>query len=179
MVYLMLADGFEEIEALTPLDILRRAGIPVTTVGVGGKTIRGAHNISVVADIETNEMDLSAVSAIILPGGMPGTLNLKADKSVEKAILSANKKGLLIAAICAAPSILGNLGLLGGKNAVCFPGFENELNGAIISEKSVVRSDNFITAAGAGVAAEFGFEILTYLKNEETADNLRKSMLYK
>lgn len=178
MVYLMLADGFEEIEALTPLDILRRAGISVATVGVGGKSITGAHSIKVEADIETNEMDLSVMSAIILPGGMPGTLNLKADKSVEKAIISANEKGMLIAAICAAPSILGALGLLKNKEAICFPGFEDELKGAALSKNRVVKSGNIITAAGAGVAAEFGFEILTCLKDKEAADKLRKNMLY-
>lgn len=178
MVYLMLADGFEEIEALTPLDILRRADIPTKTVGVGGKTITGAHGISVIADIETKDMNLSDMSAIILPGGMPGTLNLKAAQAVEDAVMYANEKGLLIAAICAAPSILGSLGLLEGKEAICFPGFESELKGALLSKQRVAKSGNIITAAGAGVAAEFGFEILCALKDKKTAENFRKSMLY-
>ena len=178
MVYLMLADGFEEIEALTPLDILHRADIPIKTVGVTGKQITGAHGISVIADIEIREMDLDTLSAIILPGGMPGTLNLKADKTTENAILYANEKGLLVAAICAAPSILGALGLLKNKEAICFPGFENELKGATLSTARVVKSENIITAAGAGVAAEFGFEILSALKDKKSAEDLRKSMLY-
>ncbi len=179
MVYLMLADGFEEIEALTPLDILRRAQIEVKTVGVTGKTVTGAHSIPVVADILLDDIVLEDMSAVILPGGMPGTLNLKNEKAVENAVLYAAEKGLLIAAICAAPSILGNLGLLESKEAICFPGFENELKGADISDKSVVLSGNIITAKGAGVAAEFGFEILKQLKDEDTAQRLKKAMMYR
>lgn len=178
MVYLMLADGFEEIEALTPLDILRRAQIEVKTVGVTGKTVTGAHSIPVVADILLDDIALEDMSAVILPGGMPGTLNLKNEKAVENTVLYAAEKGLLIAAICAAPSILGNLGLLESKEAVCFPGFEDELKGADISDKSVVLSGNIITAKGAGVAAEFGFEILKQLKDEDTAQRLKKAMMY-
>ena len=179
MVYLMLADGFEEIEALTPLDILRRAQIEVKTVGVTGKTVTGAHSIPVVADILLDDIVLEDMSAVILPGGMPGTLNLKNEKAVENAVLYAAEKGLLIAAICAAPSILGNLGLLESKEAICFPGFEDELKGADISDKSVVLSGNIITAKGAGVAAEFGFEILKQLKDEDTAQRLKKAMMYR
>ncbi len=178
MIYLMLADGFEEIEALTPLDILRRAGIEIKTVGVTGKTVIGAHSILVVADILADDIILENMSAIILPGGMPGTLNLKNDKRVENAVLYAAEKGLLIAAICAAPSILGRLGLLKSKEAVCFPGFEDELTGAKILDKKVALSGNIITAAGAGVAAEFSFKILSYLKGTETAEELKKTMLY-
>lgn len=179
MIYLMLADGFEEIEALTPLDILRRAGIEIKTVGVTGKTVTGAHSIPVVADILIEDIVLEDMSAVILPGGMPGTLNLKNEKQVEKALLYAAEKGLLIAAICAAPLILGNLGLLKGKEAICFPGFEDELRGAEISPQSVVKSGNIITAKGAGVAAEFGFEILKHLKDSVTAEKLRISMMYR
>ncbi len=179
MIYLMLADGFEEIEALTPLDILRRAEIEVKTVGVTGKTVTGAHGIPVVADILVEDIDTNGISAVILPGGMPGTLNLKNSKYVEDAVLYAAKNNLLIAAICAAPSLLGNLRLLQNKEAICFPGFENELKGAKISAEKVVRSGNIITAAGAGVAADFGFEILSYLKGSEAAELLRKSMIYR
>lgn len=178
MIYLMLADGFEEIEALTPLDILRRAEIEVKTVGVTGKTVTGAHGIKAQADILIEDIELNSMSGIILPGGMPGTLNLKADKAVESAIHYAADNNLLIAAICAAPSILGALGLLKNKEAICFPGFENELKGAVLSENRVVKSGNIITAAGAGVAAEFGFEILSHLKDNTTAEKLKKSMLY-
>lgn len=179
MIYLMLADGFEEIEALTPLDILRRADIEVRTVGVTGKTVTGAHNIPVTADISIDDIILKDMSAIILPGGMPGTLNLKNNKQVENAVLYAADNNLLIAAICAAPSILGNLGLLEAKEAICFPGFEEQLKGAKISQDKVVKSGNIITAAGAGVAAEFGFEILSTLKDNDTANKLKKAMIYR
>ncbi len=181
MVYLMLADGFEEIEALTPLDILRRAEIEVQTVGVTGQTVTGAHSIPVKADITIKEINLQEITAIILPGGMPGTLNLKADKTVEKAIITAFENGKLIAAICAAPSILGSLGLLKNKTATCFPGFENELIGAEINRDDfVVKCDNFITAAGAGVASEFGFSIVDYLLGStKKSQDLKNTMQYK
>lgn len=178
MVYLFLAEGFEEIEALTPIDILRRADVPVKTVGVGGKTVTGAHGIPVVADITDDDADFGDIDAVILPGGMPGTLNLKSSRKVELAILKATENDRLIAAICAAPMILGTLGLLNNREAVCFPGFEDELKGATISEKPVCKSGNIITACGAGVAAEFGFAILSYLKNEDETKKLRKTMKY-
>ncbi len=179
MVYLFLAEGFEEIEALTPLDILRRADIEVVSVGVGGKAITGAHGIPVTADILADEVDFDKIDAVILPGGMPGTLNLKADKTVEKAVLTAYNNGKLVAAICAAPLILGNLGLLKNREAICFPGFENELIGANISKHRIAVSDNVITAAGAGVASEFGFKIVDFLKgNTKISEVLRKTMKY-
>lgn len=178
MVYLFLAEGHEEIEALTPLDILRRAGVPVKTVGVGGKTVKGAHGIPVVADITDESADFSDIDAIILPGGMPGTLNLQKSEQVNAAIQKATERKSLIAAICAAPMILGELGLLSGREAICFPGFEDKLNGATISNNPVCRSGNIITACGAGVAAEFGFAVLTYLKSESEAAELRKAMKY-
>lgn len=179
MVYLFLAEGFEEIEALTPLDILRRANIAVTSVGVTGKTVTGAHGITVTADITIDAVSLNNIYAVILPGGMTGTLNLKADKTVEKAVLTAYNKGELVAAICAAPMILGNLGLLKNREAICFPGFEKELAGAVISKNRIVVSDNIITAAGAGVAAEFGFEIVDFLTGGiEESQKLKKTMKY-
>ncbi len=180
MVYLMLADGFEEMEALTPLDILRRAEIEVKTVGVTGKTVTGAHSVPVIADITADEIDYNDITAVILPGGMPGTLNLKSDKRVEKAILFANEQKKLIAAICAAPIILGNLGLLFNKCAVCYPGFENELTDAKIEPDAyVVKCENIITAAGAGVASEFGFEIVDYLLgSKEKSTRLKGVMQY-
>lgn len=176
MVYLFLADGFEEIEALAVVDILRRAEIPLKTVGINSSTVTGAHNITVKSDITPSLLDLSKAQAIILPGGMPGTLNLKNSEEVKNAVLYAKNNNLLIAAICAAPSILGALGLLEGREAICFPGFEKELIGAVISDKNVCRDGNIITAIGAGAAMEFGFQIVTYLKDSETADNLRKTM---
>ncbi|MBQ2707781.1 MAG: DJ-1/PfpI family protein, partial [Clostridia bacterium] len=152
MVYLFLADGFEEVEALTPLDMLRRAQVPVTTVGIGGEYIRGAHDIVVKADISAADIDFNDLTAVILPGGMPGTLNLDKSDDVQRAIAYATENDLTVAAICAAPSILGHGGYLSGRNATCFPGFEDELLGAELSDEPLVWDGNILTAKGAGVA---------------------------
>ncbi|MBQ3546968.1 MAG: DJ-1/PfpI family protein [Clostridia bacterium] len=179
MIYVFLANGFEECEALAPIDILRRAGFDVITVGVSGKTAVGAHDIPVICDITTDNLKFENLEAVVLPGGMPGTTNLENDKAVQKAIDYANKNHLLIGAICAAPSILGHGNYLNGKKATCFPGFEKDLFGATVTNASVVRDDNIITAKGAGVAFQFGFELLSYLKGEEIAENLKKQMMFK
>ena len=178
MVYMFLADGFEEVEALCPLDILRRAGIEVTTVGVGGRDmIRGSHGIMVQADIVDVMYRDSSPEMIILPGGMPGTLNLDASATVHKAIDTAVKNGSYIAAIYAAPSILGNLGLLKDKEAICYPGFEEKLLGAKISQKRVVVDGKIITAAGMGVALEFGLALVELLCTKDKAETLRKGVI--
>ncbi len=179
MIYVFLANGFEECEALAPIDILRRAGFNVITVGVNGKTAVGSHNIPVICDITTNEVTFENLEAVILPGGMPGTVNLENNETVQKAIDYANNNGLLIGAICAAPSVLGHKGLLNGKKATCFPGFENDLLGAEYIDTAVVRDGNIITAKGAGVAFSFGFELLSYLKDEKTANDLKIQMMFK
>ena len=169
MIYVFLADGFEEIEALAPVDLLRRAGVSVQTVGITGKTVTGSHNISVTADILPEEVVLNeAVQAVVLPGGMPGAKNLDADETVSRAIAFAAEKGKLLCAICAAPFLLGKRGLLQGKTAICFPGFEADLTGAEISEQSVCRDGNIITAKGMGVATEFGLKIVEALSDEKT-----------
>ena len=177
MIYLFLAEGFEEIEALAPLDLMRRAGLAVTTVGVGGTSVTGSHGITVQADIADADYRDEAPEMVILPGGMPGTLNLAASKTVQGAIEAANKTGAYLAAICAAPSILGDLGLLAGKEAICYPGFEDRLRGARISEKRVVRDGRIVTAAGMGVAVEFGLELVSLLCGEAKATELRRSVL--
>ena len=178
MIYIFLAEGFEECEALVPLDILRRAGIEVKTVGVGKKTVTGAHGISVVCDIE----DLCAVTdnlkGIILPGGMPGTLNLDKSDIVQGFVDFAYNNSLLIGAICAAPLILGRKNILKGKKATCFTGFEDELIGAVVVNSPVVSDENIITAFGAGAAFGFGFCIISYLLGEKTAEELKKQMRY-
>ncbi len=176
MVYLFLADGFEECEALVPLDILRRGGIEVKTVGIGKDLICGSHNITVKTDIIDRDASFVDLNAVILPGGMPGTTNLENSKAVKEAIVFAKDNKKLICAICAAPKILGGMGLLKGKRATCFPSFEEYLLGAEISDNFVVRDGNIITAKGAGVAFEFGFEILTALKDKFTTENLKKTM---
>lgn len=177
MVYMFLANGFEEIEALCPLDLLRRAGVGIKTVGVGSKMICGAHAINVEADMSDSEFCDENFDMIILPGGMPGTLNLDACKTVHKAIDNALANNAYIAAICAAPSILGKRGLLCDKEAICYPGFEEQLKGAKISSKKVVKDGKFITAAGMGVALEFGLELVRLLCGEDKANELRKGVL--
>lgn len=177
MIYVFLADGFEEIEALAPVDLLRRAGLTVQTVGVTGKTVTGNHNISVAADILPSEVILNeAVQAIVLPGGLPGAKNLDADETVSRAVAFAAEKGKLLCAICAAPFLLGKRGLLQGKKAICYPGFEKELTGAEISEQSVCHDGSIITAKGMGVATEFGLKIVEALSDEETAAQLRATI---
>ena len=177
MVYLFLADGFEECEALAPLDVLRRGGVTVKTVGIGGEFITGAHGITVKSDISEKDVLLNGdLEAVILPGGMPGTINLENNQTVRNSVSFAEKHGKLICAIGAAPKILGEMKLLKDKKATCFPGFEEELIDAVISKDFVIRDGNIITAKGAGVAFEFGFEILSYLKNNATANSLKEQM---
>lgn len=178
MIYVFLAEGFEECEALAPVDILRRAGFDVKTVGVTGKTVTGSHNIPVVADIPENEAVTENLEAIILPGGMPGTLNLEKSDIVQKFIDYAAENKLIIGAICAAPSILGHKNLLKGKKATCFTGFEKELYGAEVADTPCVTDGKFITAYGAGAALDFGFAIVEALSDKATADNLKKQMRY-
>ena len=177
MVYLFLADGFEELEALTPVDLLRRAKIDVKTVGIGQKNVMGAHNIPVVADMTCDEMQAD-FEGIILPGGLPGTTNLEADPTVQKALCVAAENGKMIAAICAAPSILGHCGLLRGKQAVCYPGFEQELLGAEIVQTPVVCDGNMITAKAAGAAIEFALEIIRYLRDDAAAQQIACAIHY-
>ncbi len=177
MIYMFLANGFEEIEAVATADVLLRAGLELKTVGIGGQIITGAHGIKIESDVCENQVSTDDnISAIILPGGMPGTTNLKNSKVVNCFLDFAYKNNILICAICAAPSILGSLGFLDGKKAVCFPGFESELKGAILQEQSVCKDSNFITAKGAGVAIDFGLEILKALDSEEKAASIRESM---
>ena len=176
MIYLYLADGFETIEALAAYDMLKRAKLDVVTVGVTGKTVKSAQGVEVNADIEIGAVNFDRLDCVILPGGMPGTLNLEASAEVQSAIDFANDKGKLIAAICAAPSILGHKGLLHGREAIAFPGFEEDLSGAVISDNYVVTDGNYITAKGAGVAVDFGLEIVRYLTDDETAKRIRSSI---
>lgn len=177
MIYVFLADGFEEAEALVTVDILRRAGYKVTCVGVDKKEIVGAHGIKITADIKTGEYSPIALEAVVLPGGMPGTKNLMANATACNAAKYAFANGKVVAAICAAPMILGRLGILKGKAATCYPGFENELIGARYVNAPSVTDGNVVTAKGAGAAFEFGFSIIDLLKGKVGAsDELRESM---
>jgi 4-methyl-5(b-hydroxyethyl)-thiazole monophosphate biosynthesis len=178
MIYMFLAEGFEETEALAPLDLLRRADLSVTAVGVGGKEIKGAHGITVIADIDDSELMLDGeIDAVILPGGMPGTLNLDGCPAVHSALDAAEKSGAVIAAICAAPMILGKRGMLEGKEAICYPGFEEHLRGARISDKKVVRDGRFITAKGMGVANDFGLALVSALKSDALASKIKTAIM--
>lgn len=173
MIYVFLANGFEEVEALTPVDILRRAGLEVKTVGVGGKVVTGSHGIPVTADLEEKDVTTDDMEMVVLPGGMPGTLNLEKSPIVCASTEYCAKNGLYVAAICAAPSVLGHLGLLEGKNAICFPGFEGELKGASLSEKFVCVDGKTVTAKGMGVAVEFGLTLVSLLVSEDEAQKIR------
>lgn len=171
MVYLFLAEGFEEAEALIPVDLLRRASISVTTVGIGGNVICGTHGIPVTADITDKDMpaDLPDLEMIVLPGGMPGTKNLDASSAVDSALRLAAAQNSYIAAICAAPMILGKRGLLQGKQAVCYPGFEAELTGAVLSADGVAEDGRMITAKAAGYATDFALTLIRALRGADTA----------
>lgn len=178
MIAILLADGFEEIEALTPLDILKRAGYDARTVAIGSKIAIGSHGISVICDMTADEVNLDEVSLVIFPGGMPGSLNLDKAEFTDKIIAAVVKNGGRIAAICAAPLILGRRGLLEGKHAVCYPGFEEELRGAIIDSSPVVTDGNITTAKGMGVALSFSLELVRLLSGVAAMKELRDSVIY-
>ena len=177
MVYFFIAEGFEEIEALCPIDLLRRAGVEVKTVGIGKDKITGAHGITVTTDMTDAEFSYDSPEMIFLPGGMPGTLNLAASDTVISAIKKAAAENAYIFAICAAPIILGEMGLLKGKEAICYPGFEDKLTGAKISSDNVVKDGKYITAAGMGVALDFGIELIGVLSSAEKAAEIKKAVL--
>lgn len=177
MVYVFLANGFEETEAIAPIDILRRCGLDVVTVGIGEEVITGSHGISVIPDI--TEVDFAPsedIDMIVLPGGMPGTLNLEKSRTVQDAIDYCTEKGKYIGAICAAPSVLGKKNLLTGKKATCFPGFEDFLLGAEFTGAPVEADGKIITARGAGVAVEFGLKLAEILKGSAASDKVRAAM---
>ncbi len=176
MVYIFLADGFEIIEALSPVDMLRRADIEAVTVGVTGKNVTSSCGVTVTADITIDEFSFVNVDAVVLPGGMPGTTNLEANGVVQDTIEKAVKSDKLICAICAAPSILGHKDLLIRREATSYPSFQSHLNGAFLSEKFVAVDGNIITARGAGVSVDFGLEIVKKLKGEDEAQRIRVSI---
>lgn len=177
MIYLFMADGTEEVEALFPADILKRGGFEVKTVGVTGLTVTSSHNVKITCDCTVDEVEGDDIEAVIIPGGMPGTINIENCAKAHGLIDKAAAENKLICAICAAPSVLGHKHLLEGKNAIAFPGFEKDLYGANVSADSyVVRDGNIITARGVGVALEFGLKILEALTDKETADRIAGTM---
>lgn len=176
MVYVFLADGFEIIEALAPVDMLQRAKIDVKTVGVTGKTVRSSGGIEVNADLTKGELSYDNLDMIILPGGMPGTLNLEADETVNNFIDFCAENDKYIAAICAAPSILAHKGLLDGKKATCFPSFADELKNADYTAGAVETDGKIITSRGAGVCIKFGLECVKVLCSDDEAQIIEKSI---
>ena len=179
MIYVFLAEGFEEIEALAPVDCLRRAGKTVQTVGVGGQVIKGAHGIAVTADITADQLTLDEqTEMVVLPGGMPGMLNLDRDDKVKEAINFCVTEKRWLAAICAAPTILGRMGLLRGKKATCYPGMEGDLKGASYTHRAVAVDGKIITGKGPGAAMEFALKLVEVLLTKDVAKALAGKMVY-
>jgi 4-methyl-5(b-hydroxyethyl)-thiazole monophosphate biosynthesis len=178
-VCVFLADGFEEIEGLTVVDLLRRANIETHMVSImKRKEVTGSHNITVIADKLYEDSEFSDYDIIVLPGGMPGTLNLSKHEELIELIKNFHVTGKDIAAICAAPSILGDNGILEGKRAVCYPGYESRLTGATVTEEKVEVEAHIITSRGMGTANDFGLAIIEKLINQETALNIKNSICY-
>ncbi|MBR0415270.1 MAG: DJ-1/PfpI family protein [Clostridia bacterium] len=173
MIYVFLADGFEIIEALAPVDMLGRAKLSIKTVGVTGKSVKSSGGVEVVADITTDQVNFADMDMMILPGGMPGTLNLEADSTVQKSIDYCVANNKYIAAICAAPTILAHKKLLDGKKATVFPSFADDLKAAQYTAGAVEIDGKIITSRGAGVCIDFGLKCVEVLTNKATADAIR------
>ncbi|MEI6578197.1 MAG: DJ-1 family glyoxalase III [Eubacteriales bacterium] len=177
MIYVFFAQGFEEVEGIATVDVLRRAKLPVKLVGVGSEKITGSHGITVFCDCEIDEITPNdELKAIVLPGGMPGTVNLEKSILVQTYIDFAIEKKILICAICAAPIILGHKGILNDRDAICFPGFESDLVGARISKSFVCKDGMIITAKGMGAAIDFGLEIAKHFVGETTTKSIRETL---
>ena len=178
MVYILLGTGFEETEAIAPLDLLRRAGVEVLTVGITGKTVYGGHGIGIEADITLEEMDLTALEMIVLPGGLGGVASVSACPEALNALRFAADNQKLIAAICAGPTVLAKLGITDGKNATCYPGCEAQMGSArMLPDQAAVRDGNIITGTSAGCAISFGLELVAALKGQEAADAVRQQIV--
>lgn len=178
-ISVFLADGFEEIEGLTVVDILRRAGLRVDTVSITGeRIIRGSHQIDVQADCLFEEMDFSESDMLVLPGGMPGTRNLMNHKGLQELLRAYHEKGRYIAAICAAPSVFGRLGFLKGRRACCYPSFEEKLEGAEVVQEPVSVDGHIITSRGMGTAIPFALKLTALLCGEEKADEISRSIIF-
>ena len=178
MIYMLLGTGFEETEAVTPLDLLRRAGIEVLTVGLNGKVIYGAHNIGVEADITIDEMDLTALEGIILPGGLGGVTSARNCPEALAALKFAWENGKLVAAICAGPTVLADLNITDGKNTTCYPGCEGGMGSATVDAAApCVRDGRLITGASMGCAIPFGLMLIEAIKDKETAEAVRQQIV--
>lgn len=178
-VCVLLAEGFEEVEALTAVDLLRRAQIYVDTVSIEeGYGVSGAHGILIQTEDLFSEVDFSMFDMVVLPGGMPGTRNLEMHSGVRRVLSDYYNNNKLIAAICAAPTILGNMGLLKGRKATCYPGMEKELKGAVVSKENVCVDGNIITSRGVGTAIDFALKLIAILANEEKAGEIADAIVY-
>lgn len=176
MIYVFLANGFEITEAMAPVDMMRRAKLTVKTVGIGSDVIDSSCGVKVSCDIREKDVDLSIAEAIVLPGGMPGVTNLDDSDFVRDCVVKANNAGKLVCAICAGPSVLGKLGILAGKKAVCYPGFEKYLEGRLECSDFVSEDGNIITAKGAGVSVEFGLKIVEKLCGKAESERIFNSI---
>ena len=178
MVYMLLGTGFEETEAIAPLDLLRRAGVEVMTVGVNGKIVYGSHKIGIEADILLSEMDLTNLDMIILPGGLGGVTSVRASAEAMNALRFAWDNGKFVAAICAGPTVLADLGITSGKQATCFPGCEDGMGDAVmISNAAAVTDGRLITGTSAGCAIPFGLALIAALKGENEAERIKKQIV--
>ncbi|MBB6480814.1 DJ-1 family glyoxalase III [Spirochaeta isovalerica] len=178
-VALFLAEGFEEVEAITPADFLRRSGVDVILAGVTGKKVTGSHGIEITCDVEVSELT-GDLDGVIIPGGMPGASNIGSDMASMKIIQAALENGALVGAICAAPAVvLGLNGLIEGRHFTCYPGFETSFSGAFFSEDRVVYDGNLITSRGPGTAAEFSLALIEYLCGKESRDQIHKGTIQK
>ena len=178
MVYMLLGTGFEETEAIAPLDLLRRAGVDVLTVGVTGKTVYGSHKIGIEADITIEEMDLTSLEMLILPGGLGGVASARASKPALDALRFAWENDKFVAAICAGPTVLADLGITDGKNATCYPGCEGGMGSAkMVADAACVRDGKLITGTSAGCAIPFGLALVDALKGKEMADTIARQIV--
>ena len=178
-VYVFLAEGFEEIEALAPVDVMRRAGLEVTLVSVTGNlVVNGAHGIAVGADALFFDVDYANAALLFLPGGLPGATNLEAHEGLAQLLVNKAQEGILVSAICAAPLVLGGLGLLNGKRATCYPGFENTMQGACYTAEKVTRDGNVFTACGPAAAWDLGFAFVEHFCGADKAAQLREGMQF-
>ncbi|MDC7219154.1 MAG: DJ-1/PfpI family protein [Spirochaetales bacterium] len=176
-IALLLADGFEEVEAITPADFLRRAGVEVILCGVYGPSVTGSHDITIEADLTLDELP-DDLDGVVIPGGMPGAANIAESEEALKLIKRIHNDSELVGAICAAPAVvLGSAGILEGREFTCYPGFEKEVSGARFSEARVVRDSNLITSRGPGTAAEFSLALVEYLVSKEKAKELALATL--
>ena len=178
MVYMLLGTGFEETEAIAPLDLLRRAGVEVLTVGVTGKTVFGSHNIGIEADITIDEMDLTNLEMIILPGGLGGVASARASRPALDALAFAWENDKFVAAICAGPTVLADLGITDGKNATCYPGCESGMGSAnMIPDAACIRDGKLITGTSAGCAIPFGLALIEALEGKDVADTIARQIV--